>query len=106
MKKPRPLPPLAPGQCCARVETTEGATQYTMQRIRTTVAKRCSRKSVKKIGPLDLCTVHARMTREGLVDAHGNVADKGVCADVRRYPEKFPGGFYLWHVDFPETSDA
>jgi len=96
-----PLPERAPGQCCAIVETTEGAAQYTMQRIRMTRPKRCSRKAVQKIGPLEFCTTHVRMTRDGLVDEGGNVADKSTCADVRRYPRNFPDGIYGWHQKYP-----
>lgn len=98
----RPLPPLAPGQCCALVETTEGAKSYSMQRIRVTVTKRCSRKAKTKIGPLDLCTVHARLAREGFVAEDGQVSDSADIATMRRYPKKFPGGQHSWHRQYPE----
>lgn len=98
------LKPLAPGQCHAIVETTEGAKQYTMQRIRTTRPKRCERAAKKKIGPLCLCSTHVRMTRDGFVYQSGEVASKGSIADARRYKDKFPGGLTTWHREF-ETED-
>lgn len=101
----RPLPERAPGQCCALVETTDGVSQYTMQRIRMTRPKRCSRKSKTKIGPLEFCATHERMTRDGLVDEKGYVADKSTCADVRRYPKNFPGGMYNWHLAYPPEGE-
>ncbi len=90
--------------CCAQVETTDGVSQYTMQRVRMTRRKTCERKATRKIGPLDFCTVHARMVRKGLIDERGVVLDSNTLADIRRYPQKWPRGLYDWHRQYPEET--
>lgn len=67
-----------------------------MQRIAVYGSKPCSRKSIETLGSLQLCKVHARMAREGLVDENGRVARKADIDNVRRYPKNFPGGLYDW----------
>jgi hypothetical protein len=91
--------------CIATVESDEGVPSYSMQRIRVTRAKRCDRKATKKIGHLDLCTVHARMAREGFVDELGGVSSSSDIANARKYPRNFPGGFNNWHTKYPEKDD-
>lgn len=99
------LPPLAEGQCAALVETEEGAKSYSMQRIRSVVSKRCSRRGKYQVGHLHLCTVHARLAYDGLIDEEGGIAPKQSIADVRKYPKKFPGGLYVWARNLPRPSD-
>jgi hypothetical protein len=85
--------------CQAIVESAEhihGARHYPRQHITAMGSKPCSRSATGKVGPLDLCSVHTRMAREGLIDESGHVASKASIADVRRYPEKFPHGLYRW----------
>jgi hypothetical protein len=58
--------------------------------------KGCSRMAKERVGHLCLCTQHAKLARDGLIDENGHVAHPAARADVRRYPRHFPGGLYHW----------
>jgi hypothetical protein len=86
-------------RCNAIVETADpahGGKHYSMQRVTVMGSKPCGRKSIELVGHLKLCTVHARMAREGLIDKSGVVAPRDSIRDARRYPKRFPGGIYTW----------
>lgn len=84
--------------CQAQVERV--VDRYNLARvIAVTKYGPCKFRAVAKLGELCLCTLHTRLALEGLVDEKGKVADRGSLRDVRRYPNKFPGGLYEWAQD-------
>jgi hypothetical protein len=88
--------------CAAIVESdssNDGAKHYSMQGIISRGSRQCSRKACEKVGHLDLCKVHARLAREGMVDERGVVAPRASIKDARRFPHKFPGGLYGWFTE-------
>lgn len=93
------LPELVPGMCAAIVESSlseHGGKRFSMQRVTVMGSCRCTRKATEKVGHLDCCKVHARMAREGVIAASGVVAPKATIADIRRYRDKWPDGYYTW----------
>lgn len=94
------------GGCDAIVTDFENTTYYApMQGIHNYGTKPCSRKGTEPVAHLCLCSVHARMAREGLVDKDGHVACRADIANVRRYPKKFPGGLYNWLANLTEKKE-
>ncbi len=66
------------------------------QRISVPGDKKCSKYVTERLGHLELCGQHAKMAREGLLDANGRVASRADINNVRKYPKQFPGGLYHW----------
>jgi hypothetical protein len=92
--------------CDAIVTDFENVTVHApRQGIHAYGTKPCSRKGAETVAHLHLCSVHARMAREGLVDRDGYVACRADIASVRRYPKKFPGGFYNWLANRTEKKE-
>lgn len=69
---------------------------YRPRRIAMSTQRQCKRNAAQKVGHLQLCSQHAKMAREGLIDSDAHVAPEQSIADVRRYPAKFPHGLYDW----------
>ena len=69
------------------------------QRIFLPGDKPCSRRATDQVKHLRLCSTHARMAREGLIDRSGRVEPKASIRDVRRFPEKFPHGLNRWQLE-------
>lgn len=89
-------------KCVAIIESEnswDGATYYSMQGIVSRGSRQCSRRACEKVGHLDLCKVHARLAREGMIDANGHMAARASINDARRFPKKFPGGLYRWFTE-------
>jgi hypothetical protein len=83
--------------CQATVDDWErGGYHATRQRIHQPGTKACPRSCVEQVKHLCLCTTHARMAREGLIDETGRVANRADITNVRRYPKQFPRGLYHW----------
>lgn len=84
-------------RCQAIVEDYERpAYRASMQRITAPSHRRCKRAANEPVEHLSLCSPHARLCRDGLIDRDGTVAPRPSIADVRRYPSKFPRGLYDW----------
>lgn len=60
--------------------------RWSMQRIQGYDARKCCHKAKEKVGHLDLCTVHARMAREGLLDETGYTGQPADLANRRNIP--------------------
>ena len=66
-------------KCQAIIEDYDRAERYNLRsRIIIPGEKPCSFKATFKIGKLHLCSRHTQLAVEGLIDKHGNVADRGV----------------------------
>lgn len=97
---PRSYPKQPKQLCQATVEDFENGTHYNLTRSFTVPEHRsCKRNAKVKLGSLCLCTLHAKLAKDGLVEEDGTVASRSVIADVRRYPTKFAGGIYKWAKD-------
>lgn len=84
-------------QCDAIVEDVRRPIKsFSRQRVTIPRWRQCESRTCEIVGHLGLCKVHARLAREGLVDQEGNVAKRADIANVRRYPQQFPGGLYHW----------
>lgn len=91
---------LTPVACQAIVEDYANGTSYNLARSFTVPKiKPCSRAAKFKLGSLNLCALHTKLAKDGLVEADGTVAARSVRADVRRYPKKFVDGIYKWAKD-------
>lgn len=85
-------------QCQATIQDfNDGATRYNLVRVMVVPdVRRCNRKATSRVGHLCLCTQHMKLAKDGLIDESGEVEDRSVIRDVRKYPKKFPDGMHRW----------
>lgn len=79
------LVPPTEGGCMATVAVP--GKRWSMQRIQGYEARRCCHKAKETVGPLHLCTVHARMVWEGLLDETGYTGQPADLANRRNLPK-------------------
>jgi hypothetical protein len=72
-------------KCQGHIHTTDGAKSFSMQRIRTTVSRQCSRQAKETVAHLQLCATHARLAREGFMNEDGIMMPAQDIADTRNY---------------------
>ena len=86
-----------PQLCQAIVDDHDHPAVYApMQRMVTPGDKPCSRRRKERVGHLHLCSIHAKLAREGLVSETGRVAARTDINNVRRFPKRFPTGIHTW----------
>lgn len=95
-------------KCQAQVQDFANAQRYNLRRaLLVADYKPCSRGAINRLGKLVLCRVHTKLALDGLIDESGQVEDRSVLRDVRRFPDKFPGGVHRWTRDLkPEPIDG
>lgn len=84
--------------CCQAIveDFDRPAYHAPMQRMTLAGEKQCAKRPKTNVGGLDLCTVHARLARQGFVNKDGTVAMKSVREDYAKYPSKLKTPFFTW----------
>lgn len=77
----------------------ENTRSHSMLNIATHAYRPCSRTAREAVGSLKLCTTHARMARDGLLDERG---DTGSPADLKSRREK-PSLRFTWAASLPRV---
>ena len=87
---------MKPGETPCGATIWVPGTRYNLRRVSIKYNPRpCSYAAREKVGPLDLCRLHARLAREGLVAPDGVTCDPG----ERRDRRDSPGLLYTWARD-------
>jgi hypothetical protein len=81
-------------QCQAQIEVP--GKSYSMQRIRTTSTRQCSRKATYLVAHLALCATHGRMALQGFIGENGVVM---ATADIAETKRNGRSGWHTWALN-------
>ena len=81
-------------RCQAQIEVP--GKSYSMQRIRATSTRQCSRRATYTVAHLALCTTHGRMATQGFIGENGVVM---AAIDIAETKRSGRGGWHKWALN-------